>query len=133
MFSLSKMAAVKYFPSIHNKTDNKKTWPFFDPAPNQKNSLPIGSRNDCSANNLNDGADQQLEAPAAWKTSNILPVPDYQPLDVFSAAEEDPTVASWSEADDICELCIRLKEIELCNMIGETTSNQESECDSNYL
>jgi len=55
-----------------------------------------------------------------------LTVPDYQPLEVFSAAAEDLGTASWSEADEICELCIRLKEFELHEMMQDAPKIQES-------
>lgn len=48
-----------------------------------------------------------------------LTAPAYRPLEVFGGTAEGPGSAPCSEADDICELCIRLKEIELCGMMRE--------------
>lgn len=121
------MAAVRYFPSIHDDTtENMKIWAPFDPKPKQLNSQNISSTSDSSDKDCKTGADQnsstsqQVEAKAAWKTLS-----EYRPLDVFSVTAEDPGSASWSEAEEICELYIRLKEIELCNMIGETSGIPE--------
>lgn len=63
---------------------------------------------------------QSYSTPAAWRASNLLKVPEYWPLAVFSAAGEDHGSAPWSEVDDICELCIKLKEFELCEMMEDT-------------
>lgn len=132
MHSPSKMAAVRYFPSIHdNTTKNPKIWAPFDPKPKQLNSRNITSTTDSSNKDCKTGADQnsstsqQVESKAAWNTLGCLAVSEYQPLDVFSGTAEDPGSASWSEAEEICELYIRLKEIELCNMIGETSGIPE--------
>ncbi|KAL7387394.1 hypothetical protein ABVT39_022780 [Epinephelus coioides] len=121
------MAAARYFPSIHDKTaENKKTWALFDPKPTQLNFLTSSSstdsfNKDCKAGaNHNSSTSQQVEAKAAWTASGCLAVPDYQPLEVFSMTAEVPGSASWSEEDELCELNIRLKEIELRNMIGDT-------------
>ncbi|GAA6227894.1 uncharacterized protein C11orf91 homolog isoform X1 [Lates japonicus] len=126
---LGKMAAaVRFFPSIHdNTTDNNEIWAPFDPKLNQPNTLKNTSAADSSKKDFGDGDDQnsstsqmEAEAPAAWMTSGCLRVPDYQPLDAFSAtAPEDPGPAPWSEEEEICELLIRMKELELLRMMGE--------------
>lgn len=127
MHSLSKMAAVRYFPSIHDNTsENKTIWaPVYD-KPKQLNSWTTSSTKDSSNKdagaNKTSSTTQQTGAKAAWLT---LAVPDYQPLDVFSVTAGDPDPVSWSEEDEICELAIRLKEIELCNMIRETSGIPE--------
>lgn len=127
MHSLSKMAAVRYFPSIHDNTsENKTIWAHVYDKPQQLNSWTTSSATDSSNRdagaNQTSSTNQQTGAKAAWLT---LAVPDYQPLDVFSVAAEDPGPVSWSEADEICELTIRLKEIELCDMITETSGIPE--------
>ncbi len=127
MHSLSKMAAVRYFPSIHDNTsDNMKIWAF-EPKPKQLNSQNISyTSHSCKTGaDQNSSASQQVEAKPAWKTSRCLAASEYRPLDVFSGTAEDPGSASWSEAEEICELLIRLKEIELCNMMGETSGIPE--------
>ncbi|TKS79422.1 hypothetical protein D9C73_014348 [Collichthys lucidus] len=127
MHSLSKMAAARYFPSIHDNTsENETIWaPVYD-KPQQLNSWTTGSTKDSSTNdagaNKTSLTTQQTRAKAAWLT---LAVPDYQPLDVFSVTAGDPGPVSWSEEDEICELAIRLKEIELCDMIRETSGIPE--------
>lgn len=124
MHSLRKMAAVNYFPSIHDNTsENKNIWTLIQHNPRQPHHLIItadSSKNFSNGAHRNRSLTQQVEAPAVWTTLGCLAVPDYQPLDTFSVTAEDPGSASWSEAEDICELSIKLKEIELRNMIGET-------------
>ena len=51
--------------------------------------------------------------------SGILVAQEYQPLEVFSPGAVGPS-ARWSEEDDICELDIRLKEIELVTLMGDS-------------
>ncbi|XP_035526770.1 uncharacterized protein C11orf91-like [Morone saxatilis] len=125
------MAAVRYFPSIHDKTTaNKKIWAPFIPKPKQQIVLPISSTTG-SSKNWNAGVDnnssttQWVNAKTPWMTLGCLAVPDYQPLGVFTGTAEYPGPASSGEAEEICELCIRMKEIELCNMIGETSGIPE--------
>lgn len=127
MPSLSKMAAVSYIPSIHDKTaENKNIWAHFHPEPRQLNSLTKWSTTDSFNEDYKDGAEPnsaaslRVEAGAALTTLSCLAVPAYRPLDAFSVTAEDPGPAPWSEADDICKVSIRLKEIELCNMMEET-------------
>ena len=122
------MAGARYFPSIHDNTqENKDIWAYFRPQPKQPYSLNISSTTKLSNKDRNAGASQnssttqQIGATAAWPTLGHLAVPDYQPLDVFSVPAEDPGPASWNEEEEMCELLIRLKEIELCDMIGETS------------
>ena len=55
--------------------------------------------------------------PDSW--SGILAAQEYQPLEVFSPGAGGPS-ARWSEEDDICELDIRLKEIELVTLMGDS-------------
>lgn len=130
MHSLSKMAAINYFPSIHDKT-TKNIWTSFDPKPKRLHLLTTSSATKSSNMTFNAGAGQnsstaqQAEGRAPWTTSGRLAVIDYQPLDVFGGTTEDPGSASWSEAEELCEVLIRLKEIELCNMIGETSGIPE--------
>lgn len=120
MRSLCKMAAVTYFPSIHdNTTDNKKIWALF--YPKQPKCDRSGS------------AFQRVHAEAAWTPWGRLAVPDYQPLDAFSATAEDPGSASCGEAEEVCELSIRLKEIELRNMMEETPAVPECECTTTII
>lgn len=128
MHSLSKMAAISYFPSIHDSTtENKEIWAPFDPKPEYLNSPGTTPAADPCIKDCRDGAHQnsstaqEVGAPAAWTTSGCLTAPGYRPLDAFSATAEDPGSASWGDADEICELLIRLKEIELRDMIGETS------------
>ncbi|XP_026230711.1 uncharacterized protein C11orf91 homolog [Anabas testudineus] len=120
------MAAVTYFPSIHDETTGDTTmWaPFY--LKSKQLSSRVTSAAGSSSNSRTDGDDrnssttQQVGAPAARTTSGGLLVSDYQPLEAFCATAEDPGPGSWSEDDEICELLIRLKEMELCSMIGES-------------
>lgn len=124
----SKMAAVTYFPSIHDKTTGDETiWAPID-LKSQKLHSHVTSTAGSSGNSRSNGVDRKSSAtqqagagPAAWTTPGCLSVSDYQPLDAFSVTAEDPGAASWSEEEEICELLIRLKEIELCSMLGETS------------
>ncbi len=134
------MAAFRPFPSIHDKTsDNKKIWTHFYLKPKQLNPL-TSFTTDSAKKDCNGGAYQvrsttpQAGAEAPWKTLGCLSVSDYQPLDVFSVTAEDSATASWSEADEMCELYIRLKEIELCDMIGDKPGIPKCKhTDNNYL
>lgn len=128
MHSLSNMAAVTYFPSIHDRTTGDKTiWAPFYLKSTQLNSHISSTAGSSCSNGMSDGVDrnssttQQVGAPAAWTTSGHLSMSDYQPLDAFRVTAEDPGSAPWGEEDEICELLIRLKEIELRDMIRETS------------
>nr|XP_008286106.1 PREDICTED: uncharacterized protein LOC103361720 [Stegastes partitus] len=115
------MANVRYFPSVDDLMESKAIWPFFDPQPHQIKFKSFSTKNFVAGADQHMSATEQVEPPAAWKTSSPVGVADYQPLKAFSvAAREDGGLTSWSEADDICELSIRMKEIELCNMMGVT-------------
>lgn len=59
-----------------------------------------------------------VAASRAWPDSDQLVLAEYQPLEVFSPSAGGPSTAR-SEEDDICELSIRLREIELHAMMGE--------------
>lgn len=136
MHSLTKMAAVNYFPSIHDKVaETKDTWHRFDLKPKQLSfqrttaaaaaAEAFGKARAQSVHRRTRSEDppQQLQAPAASTatTWGCLVLPDYQPLDAFSApAAEDLGSVSQSEEDEMCELLIRMKELELCGIMGET-------------
>lgn len=133
MPSLSKVA-VSSMPSIYDYTmEKKKIWAPFHPQPKQLNSVTMRfttdfSKKDCGASaDPNSSTTLQTTAKAAWKTSGCLTVSDYQPLDVFSPTAEDPGSASWSEAEEMCDVLIRKKEVELCNMMEETSGIPECE------
>lgn len=132
MHSLTKMAVVNYFPSIHDKVaETKDTWRRLDLKPNQlsfQRTTPAAeafgkARAQCVHRRTGSEDPQQLQAPAASAATawGCLVPPDYQPLDAFSAtAAEDLGSASQSEEDEMCELLIRMKELELCGIMGET-------------
>lgn len=118
--------------SIHDKTmENKKIWAPFHPQPQQLNSGTMRFPTDSSKKDCNASADQNSSTPqqtgAKAATSGCLAVSDYQPLDIFSATAEDPGSASWSEAEEMCDVFIRMKEIELSNMIEESSATPECE------
>ncbi|KAK5919976.1 hypothetical protein CgunFtcFv8_023822 [Champsocephalus gunnari] len=116
------MAAGRYFPSIHDeRADNKNIWTYLDLKTEQLNSRPISFTNACFNKGCKDGKTHstalQDDAKADWRGS--LAVADYRPLDVFSSSAVDPGSTSWSEDDDMCEINIRLKEIELRDVVEE--------------
>ncbi|KAL3055648.1 hypothetical protein OYC64_018344 [Pagothenia borchgrevinki] len=118
------MAAGRYFPSIHDKrADNKSIWTYLDLKTEQLNSLPISSTKAFFNKGCKDGTGKkhsttlQEDAKADWWGS--LAVSDYRPLDIFSSSAVDPGSTSWSEEDDMCEINIGLKEIELRDMVEE--------------
>uniref|UniRef100_A0A665XE13 Uncharacterized protein n=1 Tax=Echeneis naucrates TaxID=173247 RepID=A0A665XE13_ECHNA len=126
---LCRMAAVIYFPSIHDKeAESQKIWPQFDSEP--KELAPL--RRTSAADSLNQeghhavgpnysSTARQPDAPPALTPSGCVSVSDYRPLEAFGApAAEEPGPAEWTEEDEICEHLIRLKEIELLAMMGET-------------
>ncbi|MEQ2255810.1 hypothetical protein ILYODFUR_017802 [Ilyodon furcidens] len=126
---LEEMAAGNYFPSIHDKMENHSNWPPFDTKLKKINSLPINVRRDShnktSSVNWICSLTQGVKAPSTCQTSNLLmKVPDYRPLDVFVVTAEDLGPASWSDEDEICELCIRLKEFELYEMMQDSAKIQ---------
>lgn len=136
------MAAIRYFPSIHddNKAEKKDMWHCFEVKLKRLSSAARKNRVAAAAeaSSVKAGADttktgsddaQQLQAssPAASTTTTTttrwgcLVPPEYQPLNAFSAtAAEDPGSTSQSEDDEMCELLIRMKELELLSIIGET-------------
>ncbi|KAK5612814.1 hypothetical protein CRENBAI_006223 [Crenichthys baileyi] len=123
------MAAGNYFPSIHDKMENRSNWPLFDTKLKKINSLPINMRRDSqnktSSVNWNCSPTQGVKAPSTCQTSNLLmKVPDYRPLDVFAVTAEDLGPALWNDEDEICELCIRLKEFELYEMMQDSAKIQ---------
>ncbi|KAI3374229.1 hypothetical protein L3Q82_006079 [Scortum barcoo] len=98
MHSLSNMAAVRYFPSIHdNSTENVKIWPVFDGRPKQLNSRNVGSTSHFYNRPWRAGqsssASRRVEA--AWSTLGCPAASEYRPLNVFGATAEDPSPASW--------------------------------------
>lgn len=123
------MAAANYFPSFHDRTEGNKLWPSFGLKPKQTNAA---TRRDPSTKSFTGGVDQnrstapQVEATAASAAWSCLPVSDYRPLDAFSVTAEGSGWTPWSEEDDICQLLIRMKEIELCDMIEERSRTTES-------
>lgn len=117
------MATVKFFPSIHDNTaENKRIW-----APLYLIKTQLSSSANSLNEDLNAGASQvktasslQVEAEGPGQMFGCWTVSDYRPLDVFGVTAEDPGSASWSEEDEMCELYIRMKEIELCNMMRDS-------------
>lgn len=110
------MAAFSYFRSLHDNI-----WTPFDPKPKWLHPLTIASAKHTSfmsGNGQKSSTAQRAEAQAPRTTSGHLAASGY-------LTAEDPGPASWSEAEELCELLIRLKEIELCNMIGETSGIPE--------
>lgn len=128
MHSLGKMAAISYFPSIYDKTRQNDIWALFASKPKLQTTR---SATNSSNMTFNAGAGQNssitpnAEAHASCMTLRSLGVSGYQPLDVFGGTAVDHGSTSRSEAEELCELLIKLKEIELCNMIGETGDIQE--------
>lgn len=114
------MSDFKYLPSVH---DENEIWVLFDAKLKAIKSLPVVSRRDfCRENGGVDhscSTTQEAKPPATCQASNLLEGPDYRPLDAFSAAPQDHGSAMWSETDEICELSVRLKEIELCEMMQD--------------
>ena len=134
MHSLNKMAALRYFPSIHDKTAENKPaiiWAYFDPQPIRLSSLTIGStlnyiNKGCNVNGGQLGSNaRQVGADPAWTTSGCLAAPGYDALDVFGVTAEDPGSVSGSEEEEKLETLIRMKEMELGNMIGGTSEGEE--------
>lgn len=131
MHSLGKMAAIRYFPSYYDKTRQNDIWAPFACKPKL---WTISSATNSSNRTFNAGAGQnsssllitqRAEAHTTWMTVSSLAVSDYQPLEVFGGTSVDPGSTSRSEAEELCELLIKMKEIELCNMMGETSGNKE--------
>ncbi|KAJ8416263.1 hypothetical protein AAFF_G00382850 [Aldrovandia affinis] len=58
----------------------------------------------------------------AWPNTGRLTVPEYRPLE-FYCPPTGPAI--WSEGDEICELGIRLKEIELLTLMGEALTAED--------
>lgn len=131
------MHAAKYFPSIHDDTEDIKTWiPSMNPittsqTPRKINLSAISSAAKSTKEKSSSCTDPRksttrkitVEDSAAWPDSGCLAVPDYRPLEAF-APLAGPNSTSWSKADETCEYCIGLKERELCTMIGETSDTQ---------
>ncbi|KAK5860389.1 hypothetical protein PBY51_021870 [Eleginops maclovinus] len=120
------MAASRYFPSIHDmRADNKSIWTHLDLRPEQLNLLTISFTEAFLNKGCKVGASKktsttlQDEANAASMKCSSLAVSDYQPLDFFSSTAVEHGSTTWSEEDEMCEINIRLKEIELGNMMGE--------------
>ncbi|KAL7878458.1 hypothetical protein AOLI_G00094320 [Acnodon oligacanthus] len=59
-----------------------------------------------------------LFEPRPWPETSRLLVAEYRPIEFYSPPLGD-AADPWSELDDICELYIRLKEIELLHQLGE--------------
>uniref|UniRef100_A0A3Q3E2F0 Uncharacterized protein n=1 Tax=Labrus bergylta TaxID=56723 RepID=A0A3Q3E2F0_9LABR len=117
-----KMAAVGYFPSIHdNSPENRNIWTPYESF--TSSSAGKGCRLDAFQNSF---SSQHVEDTGLSKKLACLAAPDYQPLDVFVRTAEGPRSASCSNAEEICELSIKLKEIELCNMMKETPDIPQS-------
>ncbi|KAM3605267.1 uncharacterized protein V6R79_023227 [Siganus canaliculatus] len=104
-------------------------WSMFDLEPGQKPPTTTSAAGSYSSDGSPQGSSsiKQVEAKAVWTAVGCLAVPDYRPLDVFSGSAELPGSASWDEAEEQCELSIRLKEFELCDLIGETPVPPKSE------
>ncbi|XP_017546298.1 uncharacterized protein C11orf91 homolog [Pygocentrus nattereri] len=66
----------------------------------------------------NHGSDLSLFEPRPWPETSRLLEAEYRPLEFYSSPLGD-AADPWSELDDICELYIRLKEIELLHQLGE--------------
>nr|XP_015193824.1 PREDICTED: uncharacterized protein C11orf91 homolog [Lepisosteus oculatus] len=85
-----------YFPSLYDTaTRNEDIWTNLFSNRNDK-ERPVTSEQE------------------PWPSS--LAVIKYQPLDFYCPPAGSST--AWSEVDDVCELAIRLKEIELLNLVG---------------
>uniref|UniRef100_A0A4W4GG11 RGS domain-containing protein n=1 Tax=Electrophorus electricus TaxID=8005 RepID=A0A4W4GG11_ELEEL len=65
---------------------------------------------------LNKG--ESIFEPQPWPVTKSLVTAEYRPFDVFSPPAEGPSLP-WSEADCICELSVRFKEIELFYQLVE--------------
>lgn len=128
MHSLNKMAALRYFPSIHDKTTENKTaiiWAYFEPQPIRLSSLTFRSTSNYfnkgrNANGGQLGSNTRQVGAEAARTA-----PGYDPLDVFGVTAEDPGSVSESEEEEKLETLIRMKEMELSNMIGGTSEGEE--------
>lgn len=117
--------AAGYFPSIYDTTKSQEMWSFLRPNLRQVRTPQTSSmRQSGSGTGFVDPrrpAAQGVEPPAVCRIPNLPKVPEYRHLEVFSAAEEDGGPAASSEADEISELCIKVKEFELCEMMEGTS------------
>lgn len=125
MHSLDKMAAIGYFPCIYDKSRQNDIWALFASKPKLRTTSSASNMTFNAGAGQNSSLTQKAEAHATWMTLSSLAVSDYQPLEVFGGTAVDPGSTPRSEAEELCELLIKLKETELCNMIGETCHIQE--------
>lgn len=121
MPSLSKMAAPSRFPSIHDKTgENINIFGQFGHKLQQRYNF-LAPRHQGVGLRLIRSAPSQVRAePLGPATLDCSPASDYNPLDAFASKAQDPDSTPWSEDEELCELLIKMKEIELSRMIEET-------------
>ena len=118
-----------YFPSIH---DDVEMWPLFLPSESvnaklgKVNPIPRGSagekyysRPSKDEHNTTSRPEDSSKSQPSWSKSGPLVEPEYRPLEVFGPPAGGPRYPRSEHASDVCELSIRLKEMELCSMIGE--------------
>ena len=123
------MNADMYFPSIH---DDVEMWPLFRPSessnakPGKVNPIPRGSagekynsRPSTVEHNTTSGPENSGTTQPSWSNRGPLVEPEYRPLVVFSPPAGGPRYPRSEQAAAVCELSIRLKEMELCHLIGE--------------
>lgn len=123
------MAAISYFPSFYDKTRQNDIWALSASKPKLWTTSSAANSSNMTFSpgaGQNSSISHKAEEHVAWRTLSSLAVSDYQPLEVFGGpAEVDPGSTSRSEAEELCEVLIKLKETELCNLLGETCDIQE--------
>ncbi|KAI4894894.1 hypothetical protein NFI96_003891 [Prochilodus magdalenae] len=72
----------------------------------------------------NGGRAPSLLEPQPWPETSRLLVAEYQPLEFYSPPPGG-AAEPWGELDDICELNIRLKEIELLDQLAEEKTDHK--------